>query len=151
MHSFVDLFAHQFGKVLIPDDQNNSFRASPRVYVEVDLKWKFLAFISVCIIDGVKKQKVCNLNLPNFCFAYQVEDHLIRDCPQHHPRLGQRKCEEVSPSAPGSWRVGTYMASKLGVGSGVSSRVCDGGEDSVNLTLVGLAVSSVVAVSVCQF
>jgi hypothetical protein len=50
LRPFVDLFAKRFGKVLIPNDDHNSFSPNAIVCVEVDLKHKPSLFISILLL-----------------------------------------------------------------------------------------------------
>ena len=57
MRPFVNVFGQRFDHILILDGRENSFRANPQLYIEVDLKKKILC-IKVFTIKRACQQRI---------------------------------------------------------------------------------------------
>jgi hypothetical protein len=69
MKPFIDLLAQIYGKMLLGDDNPDSFKSSHKAYVEVDLNKKCPQPQKLFTIDGLHLQKVRYLNLSHECFV----------------------------------------------------------------------------------
>lgn len=138
MHTFIDFFSCQFGKVHILDGQHNSLYVNLRVCVDVDLKHKFPPFIFACTIDGVRQQKVRYHNLPNVCFACQADDRFIWDCLVRHPRTRYTgEGGSITPPSSHGMAIGGTLVD-LGQGVGIRGPSLEIGVSSNGLGAIGI-------------